>query len=245
MQDARIRKSEHATSRGKMRRLVMLAALCSPSFAQVVTVPQDTEIRLRLSQNVSSADAHVGDPVSLEVLDDVMVGNMIAIHHGAQAHGVVTMAHEKRRMGRAGAVALRVDYVRAEDNSHIRVTADRKSKGDNAAGLISAGIVGSVIIFPPAAPFFLLKHGKDTDIPAGTPLAVFTVSEVQVNTASAPAAIVVPVKVIAAPAAREHVIEGYTISSGASSSMGDPGSGESLGDAGRAARAKKATEGPQ
>jgi hypothetical protein len=226
-----------------IRLLFGLAALCSLSLAQVVTVPHDTAIRLRLSQNVSSADAHAGDPVSLEVLDDVTVENVIAIHHGAQAHGVVTMAHKKRTMGRAGAVAIRIDYVQAQDNSHIPVAADRKSKGDNAAGFISAGIVGSVLLFPPAAPLFLFKHGKDTDIPAGTPVAVFTVGDAQVNAVNAPVPVIAAVKVIATtPASQEHAIEGYTISSGGNSSMSDPGSGQSLGDAARAARAKKAAE---
>jgi hypothetical protein len=55
---------------------------------------------------------------------------------------------------------------------------------------------------------------------------------------------VVPVKVVTAAPSQEHVIEGYTIS-GPSTSASDPGSSISLGDAGRAARAKKAAEANQ
>jgi len=223
----------------KIRTAVLLSALMLAPFAgaQTVTVPHGTAVRLRLSQNVSSADSHVGDAVSLEVLDDVQFGTALAIRRGAQAHGVVTQAQGKRRMGRAGTVAIYVDYVSAADGSRIMVSADRKSKGSNSAGTIGTGIVVSAIVFAPAAPFFLLVHGKDTDIPAGTPVQVFTLSDYQVDMAAAPA-LPVPVRVAAAVPSQEHVIEGYTLS-GSSGTGSVDGEQTSLGDAARAARAKK------
>jgi hypothetical protein len=214
--------------------------LASFAGAQTVTVPQGTAVRLRLSQNVSSADAHVGDTISLDVLDDVNVGTVGAIRRGAVAHGVVTLAHEKRRLGRAGAVALRVDYVAAADGSRVIVSAERKSKGNNSAGTISAGIVGSVIIFAPVAPLFLLKKGKDTDIPAGTAIQVFTSADAQVDMALAPALVHAPVRAVAAPL-QEHVIEGYTLSGGSGVGSVD-GEQTSLGDAARAAKARKSAD---
>jgi ribosomal protein L14 len=213
--------------------------LASLAGAQTITVPQGTAVRLRLSQNVSSADAHVGDTVSLEVLDDVQAG---AIRRGAVAHGVVTLAHEKRRMGRAGAVAIRVDYVAAADGSRVAVSAERTQKGSNSAGTISAGIVGSVIIFAPAAPLFLLKHGKDTDIPVGTPVDVTTTADAQVDLGQAPAPVHAPVKaaIVVAP---QRVPEGpYTLAGGISGAGSASGDQTSLGDAARRLKAKKKAE---
>jgi len=218
---------------------VLSAALLVSSFCQgqTVTVPEGTSVRLRLSQNVSSADAHAGDAITLEVLDDVQVGTVGAIRHGAQAHGVITLAHEKRRMGRAGAVAISIDYVLAADGSRVPVSAERKSKGSNSAGVITTGIVVSAIVFAPVAPLFLLKKGKDTDIPAGTPVEVFTTGDYMVNMEMAPV-LAVPVRVVVAPPSQEHVIEGYTLSAASDAGSVD-GDQTSLGDAARRARAKK------
>jgi len=177
--------------------------------------------------------------VSLEVLDDVQFGNATAIRRGAQAHGVITVAHGKGRMGRAGAVALRVDYVAAADGSRVIVSAERHQKGSNSAGTISTGIVVSAVLFAPVAPLWLLKKGKDTDIPAGTPVEVFTTGDTQVDMSLAPALVHVPVRA-AAPQSQEHVIEGYTLS-GSGAEMGSVnGEQTSVADAARIAKAKKA-----
>src|SRR5215470_20295901 len=61
-----------------------------------------TPVRLRLSRNVSSADAHVGESVDFEVLEDVAVNAVLVIPKGSIAIGSVTEAQPKRRMGRAG-----------------------------------------------------------------------------------------------------------------------------------------------
>jgi hypothetical protein len=221
----------------KLSSILALVTFTFASFtaAQTVTVPQGTSIRLRLSQNVSSADAKAGDAITLEVLDDVKVDQVIAIRHGAQARGKVTEAHSKRRMGRAGAVAVNIASVEAADGTRVPVSVERKSKGDNKSGTITAGIVGSAVLFFPAAPFFLLMHGKDTNIPAGTPVEVFASNDTDVNMSNAPAALVPIAKVVTPP---EHVIEGYTINS--SDSMNASGDGSSIADAARQTKARKA-----
>ena len=202
-----------------------------------MTVPQGTSIRLRLSQNVSSADATAGGAITLEVLDDVKVGQVIAIRHGAQARGKVTEAHSKRRMGRAGAVAINIASVEAADGTRVPVSVERKSKGDNKSGTITAGIVGSAVLFVPAAPFFLLMHGKDTTIPAGTPVEVFASNDTNVEMSNAPA-VIVPVAKVVTPQSQEHVIEGYTISN-SSDAMNANGDGSSVADAARQTKARK------
>ena len=60
-------------SKERMKRILAAVLLMSLASAaqQVVTVPQGTPIRLRLNQTLSSTDAHVGDRVLLEVMEDV------------------------------------------------------------------------------------------------------------------------------------------------------------------------------
>jgi hypothetical protein len=193
---------------------VLIAAMMTASLAtaQTATVPQGTVIRLRISQNVSSADAKAGDAVTLEVLDDVQVGGVVAIRHGAPARGEVLKAHGKRTMGRAGMVEIGVRFVEAADGSHVAVSADEKKKGDN--GGLKMGVGAVILAGTPLLPVVLLFHGHDTNIEAGTPVNVFVTGDANVDMAKAPA-LVVPVAaklIMPEQANGEHKIEGYTIS---------------------------------
>ena len=69
-----------------------------------MTLQDGTPIRLRLSRNVSSADAHEGESVDFEVLEDVPVNGILVIPKTSVAIGTVTQAQPKRRMGRAGKI---------------------------------------------------------------------------------------------------------------------------------------------
>src|ERR1700690_650492 len=72
------------------------------STGSAFVLEDGTPIKLRLSQTVSSADAHVNDRVEFEVLEDVLVGGVVVIQKGGTALGTVTEAMPKRRMARGG-----------------------------------------------------------------------------------------------------------------------------------------------
>ena len=140
-----------------------------------------TPVRLRISRTVSSADAHVGDSVAFEVLDDVRVSDVIIIARGAVALGKVTEAQHKRRMGRGGKLEINLDSVRLADGEKVALRATKESEGGGHAGVMTAGIVGAGLIFLPAAPFFLLMHGKDISIPQGTEVPTFVDGDFQLD----------------------------------------------------------------
>jgi hypothetical protein len=58
---------------------------------------EETPVRLRLNRTISSADAHVGDTVDFEVLDDITVNGTLVIPKGGLAFATVTEAQAKRR----------------------------------------------------------------------------------------------------------------------------------------------------
>lgn len=74
-----------------------------------------TPVKLRTARTISSADAHTGDTLEFEVLEDVMAEDRIVIQRGALALGTVTDAEPKRRMGRAGKLAVNIDSVQLSD----------------------------------------------------------------------------------------------------------------------------------
>jgi len=58
-------------------------------------------VKLRINRTISSGDAHVGDTVDFEVLEDVTVNGTLVILKGGLAFATVTEAQAKRRMAAA------------------------------------------------------------------------------------------------------------------------------------------------
>jgi hypothetical protein len=73
---------------------------------------EETPVRLRLNRTISSADAHVGDNIDFEVLDDITVNKILVIPKGGLAFATVTEAQAKRRMARGGKLDINIDYVK-------------------------------------------------------------------------------------------------------------------------------------
>jgi hypothetical protein len=132
-----------------------------------------TPVHLVLSENLSSADAVTGQTVEFEVVDDVIVNGFVVIPHGATAWATVTDAEHKRRMGRAGKLDLNVDKVRLADGEKALLRAVKDTKGGGHTGAMVGAMVATSLVVWPAAPLFLLMHGKDVTIPKGTNINAF------------------------------------------------------------------------
>lgn len=137
------------------------------------TLEDGTPVRLRISQTVSSADAHVNDRVEFEVLEEIRVSNAVIVPKGGIAWGTVTIAQPKRRMGRGGKLEIVMDSVRLADGERAALRATKEARGGGHVGAMTVGIVASGLLFWPVAPLFLLIHGKDISIPKGTEVPTF------------------------------------------------------------------------
>jgi hypothetical protein len=132
-----------------------------------------TPVKLRINRNISSADAHVNETVDFEVLEEVKVHDVIVIPRGGMAWATVTEAQPKRRMGRAGKLDINIDNVRLTSGEKVALRAVKDVKGGGHQGAITGAIVATSIVFFPAAPLFLLVHGKDITIPKGTEITAY------------------------------------------------------------------------
>jgi PEGA domain len=148
-----------------------------------------TPMRLRFNRTVSSADAHVGDTVDFEVLQDISVNGVLVIPKGGLAFGTVTEAQPKRRMARGGKLEINLDYVKLLDSEKAALRAVKGGSGGGHTGAMTAGIVATGLVFFPAAPFFLFMHGKDITLPKGAEVTAYVNGDVKLN----------PVKFVAAP----------------------------------------------
>src|SRR4051812_15676080 len=132
-----------------------------------------TPIRMRINRTVSSADAHVGDTIDFEVLEDISVNGTPVIQKGGLAFATVTEAQGKRRMARGGKLDINIDYVKLLSSEKAALRAVKDLNGGGHTGAMVGGIVATSIVFFPAAPFFLFMHGKDISIPKGTEITAY------------------------------------------------------------------------
>jgi hypothetical protein len=140
-----------------------------------------TPVKLRINRNISSADAQVNETVDFEVLEEVKVHDVIVIPRGGTAWATVTEAQPKRRMGRAGKLNINIDNVRLTSGEKVALRAVKDVKGGGHQGAITGAIVATSIVFFPAAPLFLLIHGKDITIPKGTEITAYISGDIPLD----------------------------------------------------------------
>lgn len=158
-----------------LRLLTGCSCILTMCLGQQITIPSGTKVSCRLEQTISSATAEQGQQVQLSVTEDVKVGETVVIPQGSAVVGSVITAQEKRRMGRTGKLDFSIDKVRSVDNEFVplRYTLNKREGGSHA---VSTGVMtaGAAVLFWPAAPFFLLRKGKDITINKGIVLETFT-----------------------------------------------------------------------
>src|SRR6184192_4607017 len=124
--------------------LCLIYALSCGSWAQIQPAAQPgqtqsssalkladgTPIKLRVGRTVSSADAHTGEVVRLEVAGDVCVGNSVVIFSGTTASAVVTKTNSKKVKGAARQLALSVDSLNLADGTKALLRGTNESQGE-------------------------------------------------------------------------------------------------------------------
>jgi PEGA domain len=142
-----------------------------------------TPIKMRINRTISSGDAHVGDTVDFEVLEDISVNGTLVIPKGGLAFATVTEAQGKRRMARGGKLDINIDYVKLISSEKAALRAVKDMKGGGHTGAMVGGMVATSIVFFPAAPFFLFMHGKDISIPKGTEITAYVNGDMKLDIA--------------------------------------------------------------
>jgi len=151
-----------------------------------------TAVTLRLGRSLSSADAHAGDRVDFEVAEEISINRIVVIPKDSPASGTVIEAHKKRRMGRAGKLDVTIDSVQLVDGEKVTLRAVKESQGGSHAGIMAGGMVATSLIVWPAAPVFLLMHGKDVTIPKDTEVTAYISGDVKLDPAKFQPAPLVP-----------------------------------------------------
>jgi hypothetical protein len=145
------------------------------------SIHDGTPIKLRLAENLSSADAKTGQEVPFECIEDLQVDGVTVLPKGSVAMGVITEAEPKRNMGRAGKLDMSISYARLTDNEKVALRAVKEAKGGSHTGAMAGAMVATSLIIWPAAPFFLFMKGKDITIPQGTEITAFVQGDMHLD----------------------------------------------------------------
>jgi hypothetical protein len=103
----------------------------APVTGPVFTLLNDTPIRVKLLKTISSANAHVGDPVEFDVDQDVFVEGVPVVMKGAKAIGVVADTEPKKRFGHGGKLAFRITSVQLADGEQAKVRCYQEATGSS------------------------------------------------------------------------------------------------------------------
>jgi hypothetical protein len=151
--------------------------------AKGFVLEEGTPVRMRINRTISSGDAHIGDTVDFEILDDVTLNGTLVIAKSSLAIATVTEAQAKRRMARGGKLDINIDYVKLVDSEKAPLRAVKDVKGGGHTGGMVGGMVITSLVFFPAAPFFLFMHGKDISIPKGTEVTAYINGDMKLDIA--------------------------------------------------------------
>lgn len=132
-----------------------------------------TKVPLALGRELSSGVESTGNRVDFEVTEDIKVKDIVVIPKGSRATGTIVEAQKRRRLGRAGKLNVKIDEVRLADGSRAMLRALQENTGKGRQGVMTAAMIGTGILFFPAAPVFLFIRGKDIVIAKGAPVVSY------------------------------------------------------------------------
>jgi len=124
-----------------------------------------TEVTLTFVAEISSKTAHEGDPVEFLLNDDLKVGEKVVAAKGSHAVAMVSSAKKAGMMGKPGELNIQLQYL-VVGNNHVHLRGTKGKEGESKTG----ATVALTVLFGPIG---LIKHGKDVQIPQGTPLKAY------------------------------------------------------------------------
>jgi hypothetical protein len=126
---------------------------------------ESTQVSLKFAADMNSKTAHVGDPVEFVLDEDKKVGESVVVPKCAHARVIVAEAKKAGMMGKPGDLSVQLEYLVAGEH-HVRLRGTQGHEADSKTG----ETVALTVIFGPIG---LIKHGKNVDIPAGTPMQAY------------------------------------------------------------------------
>jgi hypothetical protein len=136
-------------------------------FAQKVKLQEETPLKVKISKELSSDKAQVGDVITFTVVENLKVDGKIVIESNTEVVGEVIEAEKARSLGRPGKLDFTINSIKSVDGQIIKLRSTaKKIVGKNKTGGV---IAGAVII----APLALFIKGKNVTVEKDKEFLVF------------------------------------------------------------------------
>jgi hypothetical protein len=130
--------------------------------AATLLVHDGDPIELKVIKEVTSKTAKAGDPVFVELAQDIKVGDVVVARAGSHGMGEVIWAQKAGFIGMPGELEVRLDYlIMGEKKIYLRGTAQPEGGAGRQAGAAVLTFTGGVGLF---------IKGKQMVLPEGTVL---------------------------------------------------------------------------
>lgn len=130
------------------------------------------DVKLKFADDLSSKTADEGDPVNLILAEDLKVGDVVVVKAGAKATGTISHSKKAGMLGRAGELNMRLEHLKAVDE-RVKLRGSKGKEGEGKEGT-------TVALFVLFGPIGLIKHGKNVEIKAGTPLTAYVDQDTEI-----------------------------------------------------------------
>jgi hypothetical protein len=156
----------HAQEAKAAAPVATVATVAAAPAPEKLVLKEGADVNLKFAQDLSSKTATEDDPVNLVLDQDLKIGDIVIAKAGAKAVGTISHAKKAGMMGKAGELNMRLQYLIVGD-TRLKL---RGTKGKEGQGKEGTAVALTVLF----GPIGLIKHGKNVDIKAGTPLLAYT-----------------------------------------------------------------------
>ena len=144
------------------------------SQATKVKLEEGTVIRVKSLSEISSKTAKNGDLVDFVSVEDIFVDDKLVIKQNARVTATIEDAEHAKSLGKEGSLRIAFVNVRAADGQKIPLRAVRGTTEGKST--VASTVALSVVL----SPLFLLKKGKEVNIPAGKIMEAYTSQDVDI-----------------------------------------------------------------
>ena len=135
-----------------------------------IKIPGNTIIKVKTEGEITSEKAKVGDKITLLVVSDVVIDNVVVIKAGAPSLAEVDLIQKRGAVGKQGKIGVSLLNVQLIDGSVIPLSGKLQYEGKNKT-------TSSVALSILTTGLFLLKRGQEGIIPDGTEMDALVVSD--------------------------------------------------------------------
>ena len=129
-----------------------------------ILVQKDVPIPFVITEDLDSGNLEKGEHVSIRVLKDVIVDNMVIFKKDTKGYLTVRSAKRDRNLGKAGYIKFKAGYIPDVTGTSREVTFKQKYTGKNCKW---SAAIGYAMIWNPIGWIVALKNGDPLYIKAG------------------------------------------------------------------------------